>query len=129
MSIQSGDNMAEKEKVNTVSVDTKDVPVLYFNAAATSMSFNDVRIYVSEVTPKTIDFPVSKGVTSESRETEQAQSREPNFQPRICLVMSPEYAKNFAVILQNTIKAYEKSFGALRVEPTHESIMKSLKGE
>ena len=94
-------------------VDTEGVPSVYCNQVALSMSFHDIRIYASEVTPKKLNINPA-GLSA----------AEPVVHTRLSLVMNPEFAKTLLDSLATTIAQYESKFGPLRVNPNPPTILK-----
>src|SRR5580704_13215714 len=80
-------------------VQTEGVPSLYSNLASLTVSFNDVRIYLCEVSPPEIS--VQPGSTQKS-------TRLPQVTPRLCVVLTPEFAKSLSDALTTTIAQYEE---------------------
>ena len=99
-----------------MSFSTKDVPVLYVNIASPTISFNDIRIYLGEVGPK--EVAVVPPTT--------ATRNEPAVEPRLCLVLSPEFAKALGQAVLQAVEKYEGIFGPLRVAPTQQVIDEKL---
>jgi hypothetical protein len=100
--------MPEDQK-NTDIFETKGVPTIYCNQANVSLSYNDVRLYIGEVSPKELV------VTQGGKEFAQ---KEPLYEPRCCLVVSPEFARSLAKAITAATEKYEGLFGPLRPEPT-----------
>jgi uncharacterized protein DUF3467 len=94
--------MEDKNKAGVVS--TEGYPSLYSNHASVSMSAIDIRIFLSEVAPKEMNLEPQDSM----------RSAEPLVQPRVCLVMSPEFARTIMDSLATLIPQYEARFGPLR---------------
>jgi hypothetical protein len=93
-----------------------DVPTLYANHASTSLSFNDIRIYFNEVGPKQL----------ETSQASTIRQREATITPRLCIVVSPEFAKSLAENTLIAVEKYEHIFGPLRVAPTGEQFLEKI---
>jgi uncharacterized protein DUF3467 len=91
--------------------ETKGVPTVYANSASLSVSYYDIRVYFSELIPKTL-----------SALTNDAAKSEVGVEPKMCLVCSPELAKGLVRSLSTAIEKYEEAFGSLRAEPTAEAV-------
>jgi hypothetical protein len=99
-----------------VSFETGGVPTLYCNHANPSVSFNDIRVYLSEVTPRKIAALVPA----------KPVSLPPEVNPRLCVVFSPEFAKGLAESLLKAVEKYEELFGPLRPQPDQAELTKKL---
>lgn len=101
----------DREKIIILggSFETKDVPSVYCNQANVSMSYNDVRVYISEIAPSEIVIG--------PQQAPGLIPREPNLSPRMCLVLSPEFARSLAKAIMIGTEKYEATFGPLRPEP------------
>ncbi|HVS87695.1 MAG TPA: DUF3467 domain-containing protein [Candidatus Acidoferrum sp.] len=107
-----------KNLLEGIVFQTKDVPTLYCNHASPSISFNDLRIYFAEVAPK--ELAAVQSTT--------AKRAEPTVTPRICVVVSPEFAKALAQSILTAVDKYENLFGPLRPSPTQEQMDEKLPG-
>jgi hypothetical protein len=108
--------MADEPQKNPSSViATEGFPVVYANLASVSASFNDLRIYFADDQPKTVVTVAGPAPTPTAPTI--IGPGEANIGPRICLVMSPEFAKSLHDALSSTISLYEKQFGQLRPVP------------
>ena len=87
---------------------TEGFPVLYANLASLTANYNDIRVYFADIQAKTV---ATVGATSTPIATE------PSIAPRICMVMTPEFAKSLVDALSGTLALYEKQFGPLRPAP------------
>jgi hypothetical protein len=102
---------------NQGTFETKGTPTVYCNQAVTSLSYNDVRVYLMEQSPSELvlnptgDLIVEKPPISESK---------------YCLVLSPEFANALAKSLTEAVAKYEAVFGSLRSQPTQEGIHAAL---
>jgi hypothetical protein len=96
------------EPKNEGLISTEGFASVYANHAAVSMSAVDVRVFLSEVSPKQIH----------AEPTESLAAAEALVQPRVCLVMSPEFARSIMDSLAKLIPQYEERFGPLRPVPT-----------
>lgn len=94
--------------VPNVEVDTAGVPTLYVNQANVTLSFHDLRVYLSEVSPKSIE-------TSQPKDT--FTSRQPSISPKLCLVLNPEFARGLHEAIATSLAKYEALFGPLRPNP------------
>jgi hypothetical protein len=81
------------------------------------MSFNDVRIYFSDVAPRQM-AAVQENV---------ATSVETAVTPRICVVVTPEFAKSLGESLLLAVEKYQSVFGALRPTPQSQDVLSKLK--
>jgi hypothetical protein len=96
--------------------ETNGVPTVYCNQANFSLSFNDVRIYVSELSAGEIVInPSGDSVTQ----------RPARIDPKFCLVMSPEFARSFGNAITKAVEQYESIFGPLRAEISKEQLQKA----
>jgi hypothetical protein len=107
--------MPEDEKI---VIETKGIPSVYCNHAVTSISHADVRVYLSEISPKEIVANPTPG--------KEMALEVLNLETRYCLVLTPEFARSLANALLSSIGTYEETFGPLRPEPTQEQIVKKL---
>lgn len=106
------------EKPNT-DLDTREIQAIYCNHASVSLSFNDLRIFLSEIIPQTVsvgpqqgDFPFT--------------IRQPYVRPHISVVITPEFARTLSNALNEGVSKYEKAFGPLRAEPSQEHVLRSF---
>lgn len=97
----------EPEKQPNVVL-SEGFPVTYANSASVTTSFHDVRVYFSDVFPKELVTDQHLG---------PLKVKESLFSPRICIAMSPEFAKAVRDALDRTLSQYEAQFGALRPSP------------
>ena len=107
-----------KNPLDGIVFETKDVPTLYSNHASPSISFNDLRIYFGEVAPKELA----------AVQTTTAKRAAPTVTPRLCVVMSPEFAKALAQSILTAVDKYENVFGSLRLAPTQDQMDEKLPG-
>ena len=91
---------------NTIS--SEGFPVAYANVASLAASFADIRIYFAETFPKELVTDSSAG---------PYRVKENAVAPRICVAMSPEFARSVRDALSSAITQYESQFGALRDNP------------
>lgn len=98
----------EPQKTLWNPITTDGFPIVYANLASLTANYNDLRIYFADAQAKTI---ATVGATT------QAAVSEANIAPRICMVMTPEFAKSLLDALSGTIAMYEKQFGPLRPAP------------
>jgi hypothetical protein len=105
-----------KNPLDGLVFDTKDIPTLYINHASPSLSYNDIRIYLGEVGPKQMAAVV----------TSQAKRTEASITPRVCVIVSPEFAKALGESLQAAVQKYESVFGPLRSAPSQEEVNQKL---
>ena len=92
------------------------MPTIYCNHANPSLSFHDVRIYLGEVMPKQLNVVVSEKLTQP----------ESTIEPRICVVVSPEFAKALGHTLLGAVEKYENVFGPLRPPVTQEQVAEKI---
>src|ERR1700733_6396679 len=102
---------------NKLLIETKAVPTVYCNHAVTSMSYADLRLYLSEVSPKELIANPTSG---------EMVQKEPNLDPRMCVVMTPEFARLIANALTTAVERYESVFGQLRPEPKQDVFASKL---
>jgi hypothetical protein len=70
------------------------------------MSYVDIRVFLSQISPKELNLePVGM------------KPAEPLINTRLALVMSPEFAKMLLDSLSSVIQQYEAKFGHLRPNP------------
>src|ERR1700674_2078652 len=93
-----------------VIVKTKDIPTIYCNHANPSVSFNDIRVYLSEVVPEELMALVA----------EKPSAVKPHVETRVCIVCSPEFAKGLGESILKAVEKYEEIFGPLRPKPKQE---------
>ena|ERR1700731_2608144 len=98
-------------------VKTKDVPTVYCNQANPSVSFNDIRLYLSEVVPEDLPAVVSDNLSR----------IKPHVESRICIVCAPEFAKSLAESILKAVSKYEDLFGQLRTVPNQAELDKKLR--
>jgi hypothetical protein len=101
-----------------VAFKTKEVPTLYCNHASPAISFHDIRVYLSEVFPKEMAALVLQDKTS---------SVAPEIEPRLCLVLAPEFAKMLGQALLSSVEKYENVFGPLRPIPNEAAVYEKLR--
>jgi uncharacterized protein DUF3467 len=107
-----------KNPLDGIVFETKDVPTVYCNHASPSISFNDLRIYFAEVAPKELA----------ALQTTTAKRAAPTVTPRLCVVVSPEFAKALAQSILTAVEKFENLFGPLRTPPTQEQMDQKLPG-
>ena len=98
-------------------IETKDIPAAYCNQASVSMSLNDIRVFLSEAIPKTIDVGGPES---------GPKLQETLFRPVVSLILSPEFANKLAIALTGMVGKYQETFGALRADPPQDAILKSV---
>ncbi len=97
--------------------ETKGIPSVYCNHAGVTLSYNDIRVYLSEASPSEIAInPTGSDVLQQ----------QPLLEPRFSLVLSPEFARSLSKALTTAVDQYEAVFGHLRPEPTQEQIKKAI---
>ena len=101
---------------DNLKFETKGIPMVYCNSASPSLSFNDIRVYLSEILPREMSATSS----------EKAQAVESVIEPRLCVVFSPEFAKSYAAALTLSVEKYENVFGPLRTTPTASQVKEKL---
>jgi hypothetical protein len=105
--------MADEPQMNLGNpIPTAGFPVVYSNLASVAANFNDLRIYFAEVQPKTVVTVAMPELTATAVSPADA-----NISPRICMVLTPEFAKSLLDALSSTLSLYEKQFGPLRPVP------------
>ena len=108
--------MPDEKESTSISISTKEIPVVYANHASISMSFHDMRIFFAEALPQTVEVADIASATLKKREA--------LYRPVVSLVLTPEFARNLMKSLTDSINKYEQAFGPLRPEPTAETIKK-----
>jgi hypothetical protein len=99
-----------------VVFESKDVPTVYCNHASPSISFHDLRIYFGEVAPRELPALQTTGATR----------AEPRITPRLCVVVSPEFAKALGQAILTAVEKYENVFGPLRISPTEDQLNEKM---
>ena len=107
-----------KHPLAGISFETKTVPIVYVNHATPSISFNEIRIYLGDVFPRELGLAVGL--------TEKAARIEAAFEPRVCVVVNPEFAKALVDALSRAVSKYEDLFGPMKVQPTLEALNDKL---
>jgi hypothetical protein len=102
----------ESQKSLGNPIPTEGFPVVYTNLASLSASYTELRIYFAEIQPKTVVTVALPAVGPTAIRPDEA-----NIAPRICMVLTPEFAKSLLDALSGTIALYEKQFGPLRPVP------------
>jgi hypothetical protein len=103
----------EDNKSNEVWYETEGVPTLYCNVANVTVSFSDLRLYLSEVSPKRVL------VNPESSSTGALNTKaEALVAPKLSVVLNPEFAKSVGNAILAAVAKYESVFGPLRPEKT-----------
>jgi hypothetical protein len=102
--------MPEELKKDGNPISTEGFPTVYANLASVTASFNDLRLYFADQFAKNVVTAAQAGGGS-------AVISESVIAPRICLVLTPEFAKSVLAALSTTIAQYEATFGALRSLP------------
>src|SRR5262249_10853414 len=95
---------------------TDTVPSVYANHVNPTISFSEIRIYLSEVLPREVEAIVP----------DKPSSIAPAIQPKMCIVLTPEFAKNVAQTLSRSLEKYEELFGPLRPQPDQVELNKKL---
>lgn len=102
--------MSEAPKIQFIT--PAELPSLYCNNARVLISYNDVRIYFGE----TVAVPRGPLFLTPGEVT---QSQADTAMERICLVISPEFARALYEVLGESIEKFEARFGKLRPKPTN----------
>jgi len=97
--------MAEQKSFPDITIDTRDIPTYYVNHAHVNISLTDIRIYFGESSPKS--YKVGALVDPEII-----------VNPKIAIVINPEFANSMLAILKSSIDKYEAKFGNLREGPS-----------
>ncbi len=91
-------------------VQPEDLPSIYTNNARILLSYNDIKIYFSESMPEAgTQMLLSPG---EVTQNPAAMAKE-----RVCMILSPEFARSLQEVLGTSIEKYEAQFGKLRPKP------------
>lgn len=97
----------DQEKKQGNPIPTEGIPTIYCNIASLSAGFHEVRIYFAESSPKEVATePIIPRIITEAMIT-----------PRVCVVLTPEFARNVRDALTEAITKYETQFGQLRPNP------------
>jgi len=83
------------EQMMAITKQIQNLPLMYFNHARIAVSNFDMRVFF--------------GVGSITAQNEQS------VQEQLCVVLTPEFAKNFAGALTTSLERYEKTFGQIRI--------------
>jgi hypothetical protein len=103
----------EKDKELALKIQTEGVPVYYSNVASVSVSFNDVRIYLGDLSPKEVTV---------KKVEQKPELKEGAVSPKLCLVCTPEFARNLRDAISISITQYEQFFGPLRPNPEEKQL-------
>lgn len=95
------------EKKITGVLGTEGFASVYSNHVSASMSAVDIRLFMSEVSPKELNL----------EHQDNLKAAEPLVNPRVCLVMTPEFAKILLDTLSTLVPQYQDRFGKLRPNP------------
>jgi hypothetical protein len=93
--------MAELKKALDITIETQGIPTYYVNHAHVNISLTDFRIFLGEATPKSYKV----GVLTDPEIT---------VNPKVSIVLNPEFAKSLCDIIKNSVDQYEAKFGKLR---------------
>jgi hypothetical protein len=102
--------MPDEPKKDGNPIPTEGFPIVYANLASVTANYNDLRLYFADQFAKTV-------ATTQLPAGGPSVVSEAVIAPRICLVLTPEFAKSVLAALSTTIAQYEKAFGALRPVP------------
>lgn len=105
-----------KSPLAGMSFQTREIPTVYVNHASPSLGFNDIRIYFGDIFPKELGLAVA----------EKPVHVEPTFEPRICVIVNPEFAKSLVESLSKAIQKYEEVFGPMKPQPSQASVNEKL---
>jgi hypothetical protein len=92
-------------------VPTEAIPNIYANVASVASAYHEVRIYFCEAHPKEIATQAIPGAPLTT-------TGEATVAPRVCLVLSPGFARNLRDSLNITLETYQEKHGPLRPNPT-----------
>ena len=95
-------NKLESQNDALMELDTKDIPSVYCNQAAISMSFNDIRIFLVEAIPANVNL---------GQGSRKMKRRETLIKPSVSLIVSPEFARNLAESISGHLKSMPKYLG------------------
>ena len=91
-----------------------ELPSLYSNNARVMLSYNDFRIYFSEsMADQAGPLFMAPGEISQTPNSVAIE--------RLCLVISPEFARSLYEVLGSSIEKFEAKFGKLRPKPSNAS--------
>jgi hypothetical protein len=107
-----------KEQKKGKRFDAENVTSVYCNAAGVTMSLHDIKIFLAEISPKEVSL---EKIQEKPKETESVAF------PKICIVVSPEFARSLRDVLSSTIGKYESQFGQLRANPVPLTTEKPIK--
>lgn len=100
-----------------ITFQTKGIQSVYCNHANVSLSYSDIRVYLGELSPgELVLIPTGNDFTR----------KDPLFEPKFSLVLSPEFARQLAKAITIGTEQYEALFGSLRPEVSQEQLDKSL---
>lgn len=99
----------EPQNIAGNQMPTEGFQVAYANLASLTVNYNDLRIYFADAQAKVVAAMVAPGT--------HLPIPEPQITPRICMVLTPEFAKSLLDALASSIAVYEKQFGPLRPAP------------
>ncbi len=97
--------MTEQKKIQPGSIETHDIPTIYVNHAQLTMSYHELRIYLSEASPKKITLGNAKIPT------------ETSIIPKASILMTPEFGKALLDAIKSSVDQYETQFGQIRKKP------------
>jgi hypothetical protein len=87
------------------------VPNVYANNARVSLTYNDVKVYFADAIAHEPGQQLLLG-QGETQESTNALIME-----RVCLILSPEFARSLHEVLGTAVETYEQKFGKLRPKP------------
>jgi len=99
--------MDESEKAAVKAFSAEGIPSVYANHAALSMSAVDIRLFLSEISPKELNV----------EQQESVRVAEPVLNTRLCVIMTPEFAKLLRDSIGKTVEQFEAKFGSVRDVP------------
>lgn len=97
-----------RQSPSQTMVQSEGFPIAYANVANVAASFHDIRVFFAEVFPKELTAEVGAG---------PYRVRENIVAPRICVAMSPEFARAVRDALDQALIQYQEQFGSLRANP------------
>lgn len=94
---------------NKTTILTHGLPTFYANNAGLTIGYNDIRLYLAEAVPTTVDLgPSTPGFKQLAISTN----------PIACIILNPEFAKSLRDSLNEAVEKYQAAFGPLRPAPT-----------
>jgi hypothetical protein len=87
------------------------VPNVYANNARVSVTYNDVKVYFADA------LALEPGQQLLLSQGEAQSNSAALLMERVCLILSPEFARSLQEVLGTAVEMYEQKFGKLRPKP------------